>query len=57
MSKKGSIGYLLGGLDVNNRLEGTMAATCYAVSQNVKIIRVHDVLENARAAKVMAALV
>ncbi len=57
VSKKGSIGYLLGGLDVNNRLEGTMAATCYAVSQNVKIIRVHDVLENARAAKVMAALV
>lgn len=57
VSKKGSIGYLLGGLDVNNRLEGTMAATCFAVSQKVKIIRVHDVLENARVAKVMAALV
>lgn len=57
VSKKGSIGYLLGGLDVNNRLEGTMAATCFAVSQKVKIIRVHDVLENARVAKVMASLV
>lgn len=57
VSKKGSIGYLLGGLDVNNRLEGTMAATCFAVSQKVKIIRVHDVLENARVAKVMSALV
>lgn len=57
VSKKGSIGYLLGGLDVNNRFEGTMAATCFAVSQKVKIIRVHDVLENARVAKVMAALV
>lgn len=57
VSKKGSIGYLLGGLDVNNRLEGTMAATCFAVSQKVKIIRVHDVLENARVVKVMAALV
>lgn len=57
VSKKGSIGYLLGGLDVNSRLEGTMAATCFAVSQKVKIIRVHDVLENARVAKVMAALV
>ena len=57
VSKKGSIGYLLGGLDVNNRLEGTMAATCFAVSQKVKIIRVHDVLENARVAKVTASLV
>lgn len=56
VSKKGSIGHLLGGLDVANRLEGTMAATCFAVSQKVQIIRVHDVLENARAAKVMAAL-
>lgn len=57
VSKKGSIGHLLGGLDVHNRLEGTVAATCFAVSQKVSIIRVHDVLENARAAKVMAALV
>ena len=57
VSKKGSIGHLLGGLDVHNRLVGTVAATCFAVSQKVSIIRVHDVLENARAAKVMAALV
>ena len=57
VSKKGSIGHLLGGLDVHNRLEGTIAATCFAVSQKVNIIRVHDVLENVRAAKVMAALV
>ena len=57
VSKKGTIGHLLGGLDVANRLEGTVAATCFAVSQKVHIIRVHDVLENARAAKVMKALV
>lgn len=57
VSKKGSIGHLLGGLDVHNRLEGTIAATCFAVSQKVNIIRVHDVLENVRAAKVMSALV
>ena len=48
---------MLGGLDVANRLEGPVAATCFAVSQKVHIIRVHDVLENARAAKVMKALV
>ena len=56
VSKKGSIGHLLGGLDVNNRTEGTMAATCFAVSQEVEIVRVHDVLENSRAAKVMQTL-
>lgn len=56
VSKKGSIGYLLGGLDVSNRVEGTMAATCFAVSQEIEIVRVHDVLENARAAKVMESL-
>lgn len=57
VSKKGTIGHLLGGLDVSNRLEGTMAATCFAVSQKINIIRVHDVLQNARAAQVIAALV
>lgn len=56
VSKKGTIGHLLGGLDVNNRAEGTMAATCFAVSQEIEIVRVHDVLENARAAKVMQQL-
>lgn len=56
VSKKGSIGHLLGGLDVNQRLEGTVAATCFAVSQEIEIVRVHDVLENARAAKVMQQL-
>lgn len=57
VSKKGTVGHLLGGLDVHNRLEGTVAATCFAVSQGIKMVRVHDVLENARAAKVMQALV
>lgn len=57
VSRKGTIGHLLGGLDAHNRLEGTVAATCFAVSQKVKIIRVHDVLENVRAAKVMSALI
>ncbi|MGL4337334.1 MAG: dihydropteroate synthase [Turicibacter sp.] len=57
VSRKGTIGYLLGGLETHERLEGTIAATCFAVNKGVQIIRVHDVLENARAAKVMNALV
>jgi len=56
VSRKGTIGHLLGGLDVNNRTEGTVGATCYAISKGVQIVRVHDVLENVRAAKVMEAL-
>jgi len=57
VSRKGTIGHLLGDLDVNNRVEGTIAATCFAVSKGIQIVRVHDVLENARAAKVMERLV
>lgn len=57
VSKKGTIGHLLGGLGVNQRAEGTIAATCFAVSKNINIVRVHDVLENARAARVMEALI
>ncbi len=57
VSKKGTIGHLLGGLDVSQRSEGTMAATCFAVSKGIHIIRVHDVLENVRAARVMSELI
>ena len=53
ISRKGTIGHLLGGADVNNRLEGTIATSCYAVSKGIQMIRVHDVLENVRAVKVM----
>ncbi|MCL1950517.1 MAG: dihydropteroate synthase [Turicibacter sp.] len=56
VSKKGTIGQLLGGLDVANRLEGTMAVTAYAHGLGIDIIRVHDVLENARVATVLSQL-
>jgi hypothetical protein len=56
VSRKGFIGQTLGGLDVTQRLEGTLAATCFAAGKGIQIIRVHDVLENARAVKMMAAL-
>jgi len=57
VSRKGTIGKMVGDLDVNNRLEGTLAATCWAASKAVDIIRVHDVLENARAVKAMTYLI
>ncbi|HAX73220.1 MAG TPA: dihydropteroate synthase, partial [Firmicutes bacterium] len=56
VSRKGTIGHLLGGLEVDQRLEGTLATTCLAVSKGIQLIRVHDVLENCRVAKVMQAL-
>ena len=56
VSRKGTVGHLLGGLDVNNRLEGTLATTCFAQTKGVQLIRVHDVLENKRVIKVMEGL-
>lgn len=49
VSRKSSIGKALGDLPPEERLEGTIAVSCYAAMQNVEIIRVHDVLENKRA--------
>lgn len=57
VSRKGAIGKMVGDLDVNNRVEGTLAVTCLAAQKGVEIIRVHDVLENARAVKAMTYLV
>ncbi|HEY8364610.1 MAG TPA: dihydropteroate synthase [Haloplasmataceae bacterium] len=49
-SRKSMIGKTLD-LPVNERLEGTLATTTMGIIQGVDIIRVHDVLENARCAK------
>jgi dihydropteroate synthase len=56
-SRKSTIGRVLGDLPPQQRLEGTLALTCHAVSSGVHIVRVHDVLENARAAKMAEALI
>ncbi|MEG1416598.1 MAG: dihydropteroate synthase [Clostridium sp.] len=50
-SRKGMIGYALGDLPAEERLEGTMAITCYAADRGIEMIRVHDVKENYRAAR------
>ena len=54
-SRKSFIGNTLD-LPVDERLEGTMATTVVGVMKGCSIIRVHDVLENRRAALMTAAI-
>ncbi len=54
-SRKSFIGTLLG-LPVTDRLEGTLATTCWAIAKGADIVRVHDVKANARAAEMTDAL-
>lgn len=55
-SRKSTIGSVLGNLSPQERLEGTIATTCYAVMKGVEMVRVHDVKENRRAALMMEVL-
>jgi len=54
-SRKGFIGLTLG-LPVTDRIEGTVATTVIGIMKGASIIRVHDVLENKRAAVMAAAI-
>lgn len=54
-SRKGFIGITLD-LPVTERIEGTIATTVIGIIKGASIIRVHDVLENKRAAKMTAAI-
>ena len=55
-SRKSSLGRILG-VPPKERLEGTLATTAIGIMQGVDIIRVHDVEENLKAAKVADAIV
>jgi dihydropteroate synthase len=55
-SRKSTIGKVLG-LPADERLEGTLATTALGVAAGVDIVRVHDVLANARAARMADAIV
>lgn len=55
VSRKSVIGRTLG-LDVHNRLEGTLAITAAGIMKGTDIVRVHDVLQNARAAAMIDAI-
>ena len=54
-SRKGFIGLTLD-LPVTQRVEGTVATTVIGIMKGASIIRVHDVLENKRAAQMTAAI-
>lgn len=56
-SRKSVIGAVLGGLPVEERLEGTAATVALAVAQGVDIVRVHDVKGMARVARMADAIV
>ena len=51
-SRKSMIGHTLQ-LPVEERVEGTVASVCLGIQQGCSIMRVHDVKENARAARMM----
>lgn len=55
-SRKSFIGKLLE-LEVFDRLEGTLATTATGISKGVDIVRVHDVLQNVRVAKMTDSMV
>jgi len=55
VSRKSVIGRVLGS-GPEDRLEGTLATTVLAVSMGVELVRVHDVLANARAVRMAEAV-
>ncbi len=56
ISRKSMIGALLGGVPVDQRVQGSVAAAVVAVMQGAAIIRAHDVRETVEALKVAAAV-
>jgi dihydropteroate synthase len=55
-SRKSTIGRVLGGLPVEERLEGTLVTTAIGIAAGVDIVRVHDVRANVRAARMADAI-
>ncbi|HEY5640938.1 MAG TPA: dihydropteroate synthase [Dehalococcoidia bacterium] len=56
-SRKSTIGAVLGGLPVEERLEGTAATVAIAIANGADIVRVHDVREMSRVVRVADAIV
>lgn len=56
MSRKSTIGRVLD-LPADQRVEGTLATTALAIAQGADIVRVHDVEQNRRAARMADAVV
>jgi len=56
-SRKGTIGKVLGGLPVEERLEGTAATVAVAIAHGADIVRVHDVRAMVRVVRMTDAIV
>jgi dihydropteroate synthase len=56
-SRKSHIGRILGGLPVEERLEGTAATVALGIAQGADIVRVHDVLAMQRVVKMSDAII
>jgi dihydropteroate synthase len=56
-SRKSTIGKVLGGLPVEERLEGTAATVALSIANGASIVRVHDVKEMVRVARMSDAVV
>jgi dihydropteroate synthase len=56
-SRKGTLGRVLGGLPVEERLEATAATVALSIAQGVDMVRVHDVRAMARVARLADAVV
>ena len=57
VSRKSTIGRVLGGLPVTERLEGTAASVALGIAEGADIVRVHDVHEMMRVVKMSDAIV
>ena len=55
-SRKAFLGRLLGGAPPGERVEGTAAAVAAAILNGADVVRVHDVREMARVARVASAI-
>ncbi|MDY4920714.1 MAG: dihydropteroate synthase [Phascolarctobacterium sp.] len=55
-SRKSTIGAVLGGVPAEERLEGTIATSLQAVYAGAQMVRVHDVLPNIRAIRMLEAI-
>lgn len=56
-SRKSTLGKVLGGVPPEERVDATVATTALGIAAGVDVVRVHDVRENVRAARIADAIV
>ena len=56
VSRKSTLGAVLGGVPAEQRLEGTIATSLQAIYAGAQMVRVHDVEENVRAIRTLEAI-